>query len=123
MRAAERFAEWRQTRELGTRIPDSLWKLAVKFARTHGVCRTASMLRLDYYSLKRRLESQGSPSTLSRCSDEPQGFVELPASTLATSSEFVMELESTRGAKMRVHLKGVGVPDLAALSRGFWDME
>ena len=59
MRAAERFAEWRQTRELGTRIPEGLWKLAVKLASTHGVCRTSSMLRLDYYSLKRRLESVG----------------------------------------------------------------
>ena len=123
MRAAERFAEWRQTRELGTRIPETLWKLAVKVAGTHGVCRTSSMLSLDYYSLKRRLEAERSSPTAARHSDEPSGFVELPASTLATSSECVIELESTRGAKMRVHLKGAAIPDLAALGRSFWDSE
>lgn len=120
MRAAERFAEWRLTRERGTRIPDALWKLAVRLASVHGVCRTSSMLHLDYYSLKRRLDADGSPPTPPR---EPVGFVELPPSTLATSRECVMELENTRGAKMRVHLRGADVPDLAALSRSFWDSE
>jgi hypothetical protein len=32
-----------------------------------------------------------------------------------------LELESIAGAKMRVELKGVAMPDLAALTRGFWD--
>jgi hypothetical protein len=81
------------------------------------------MLHLDYYSLKGRLEADGSSPAAARYSAEPSGFVELPASTLATSSECVIELESTRGAKMRVHLKGADVPDLAALSRSFWDSE
>jgi hypothetical protein len=79
------------------------------------------MLGLDYYSLKGRLEAHGSPPTPSRTA-EPPGFIELPTSTLATPGECVMELESTRGAKMRVHLKGVGFPDLAALTRSFWDV-
>lgn len=123
MRAAERFAKWRLMRERGTRIPDALWKLAVRLATVHGVCRTSSVLHLDYYSLKRRLDADGSPPAPPRDSDEAMGFVELPPSTLPASRECVMELENTRGAKMRVHLRGADVPDLAALSRSFWDSE
>jgi hypothetical protein len=81
------------------------------------------MLHLDYYSLKRRLDADGSLPASRRHSDEPAGFVELPPSTLPASRECVMELENTRGAKMRVHLRGADVPDLAALSRSFWDRE
>ena len=32
-----------------------------------------------------------------------------------------VELEDAAGAKMRVHLQGVAMPDLAALSRSFWN--
>ena len=33
----------------------------------------------------------------------------------------VIELEDVAGSRMRVHLKGYGVPDLLALSRSFWN--
>jgi hypothetical protein len=32
-----------------------------------------------------------------------------------------LELEDAVGAKMRVQLKGVAIPDLTALARSFWD--
>jgi hypothetical protein len=38
-----------------------------------------------------------------------------------SASECLLELENAAGAKMRVHLKGVASPDLAALSRSFWN--
>jgi hypothetical protein len=81
------------------------------------------MLHLDYYRLKRRLHADESSPVGARDFDRPSGFVELPATALAASRECVIELESTRGARMRVHLKGADVPDLAALSRSFWDSE
>jgi hypothetical protein len=34
-----------------------------------------------------------------------------------------MELEDAGGAKLRVHLKGFETPDLAALSRSFWQSQ
>ena len=43
-RAAERFAVWRRTREVGMRIPEPLWRLASRLAVAYGVCRTASEL-------------------------------------------------------------------------------
>lgn len=49
-RGRDRFEAWRRRRELGTRIPERLWKLAVKLASAHGLKRTASVLKLDYGS-------------------------------------------------------------------------
>jgi hypothetical protein len=53
-RAQVRFRDWRRNRIIGARIPESLWTLAVKLASAEGVCRTASALGLDYYSLQKR---------------------------------------------------------------------
>ncbi len=33
----------------------------------------------------------------------------------------MLELEDAAGAKMRIGLKGFAMPDLAALSRSFWN--
>jgi hypothetical protein len=120
-RGVERFTEWRRTHELGTRIPDSLWKLATNLASTHGVSRTACALKLDYYSLKRRVEEKS--STVLTSSSAASNFIELPASTLAGSGECVIEFESPDGAKMRIQLKGAATSDLVALSRSFWNDE
>jgi hypothetical protein len=54
----QRFEQWRQTRQGHARIPDPLWAAAVKAVGAHGLCRTVRALRLDYYSLKERVEQQ-----------------------------------------------------------------
>jgi len=59
-----------------------------------------------------------------RAADSLPTFVELPASTLATAAgECILEFEKPEGSKLRVHLKGVQVPDLLALGAGFWNAE
>lgn len=126
-----RFDRWRRTRKGRSRIPEPLWALAVKAAGKYGLYRTAQALRLDYYALKKRVEAAGSlnRTTLRRASDgkatSADGpavatFVELAPSVSGGSGECILELEDPGGAKMRVHLKGVEAPDLAALSRSFW---
>lgn len=52
-RLEQRFASWRRTRASGERIPAPLWKSAVRSAAEHGLNRTARILNLDYYSLKK----------------------------------------------------------------------
>jgi hypothetical protein len=47
-RARSRLQAWRGRRTRGTRIPQSLWTVAVRLAKTHGVCRAATALGLDY---------------------------------------------------------------------------
>src|SRR5476651_508392 len=85
-RAQARFRDWRGQRTIGCRIPEPLWRLAVKLAIAHGACRTASALGLDYYSLKKRLEAADGlqPAT------EP-AFVELP-SPLAIGKQCTFEV-------------------------------
>ena len=123
-RVRQRFERWRRTREVRSRIPEPLWATAVKAAGTYGIHRTARALRVDYYALKKRLE--GSPAvTASRTPEEGSGatFFEVPAPVWAGPGECTMELEDAGGAKLRVHLKGFGAPDLAELSRSFWQSE
>lgn len=116
-RTAARWAQWRRTRELGTRIPESLWKLALELAARHGVSRTAIALRVDYYALKKRLDAQTPPR---RVGSAP-AFVELPPPSLAAAGGCVIEFEKASGAKMRIEFRGSPPPDLAALSRSFWE--
>ena len=115
-RLGQRFAAWRKTRVLGERIPETLWKSAVKMAAEHGLNRTARVLKLDYYALKKRLDGASRPAELST-------FVELPSSSLSIASECVIELEDATGSRMRVHLKGQNLPDVLALSRSFWNAD
>jgi hypothetical protein len=121
-RTRQRFERWRETRKVRSRIPESLWTSAVKMARAYGINRTARALRVDYYSLKERVESETSSSGVSK-RNTSSTFVELAAPAIASACECLLELEDVAGAKMRIHLKGVEVPDLAALSRDFWGVE
>ncbi len=114
LRLEKRFAEWRRIRQRGERIPKQLWKSAASMAQKHGINQTATVLKLEYYALKRRVDeraSEVSPGT---------GFVELPPDAFAPASECVVEFEDGVGASLRVHLKGAEVPDLLALGRDFW---
>ena len=116
-RGRVRFEAWRRRRVVGARIPERLWTLAVKLADAHGLNRTASALRLDYYALKRRVES-----TNAQAGSATSAFVEL-APPVAAPRECVIEFEDHSGATMRIHLRGCEVPDLVALGRGFWSGE
>ena len=53
------FEKWRRTRPPRSPIPAALWALAVAHAREAGVHATARRLRLNYYSLKQRVEAAG----------------------------------------------------------------
>jgi hypothetical protein len=123
-----RFERWRGAHKARGRIPDRLWAAAVRAAGTCGLHRTSKALRLDYYSLKERVEqrSTAAPDLAERAATATflelaprtdHGFAAVPAS----ACDCTVEWENAAGAKMRVHLKGVATPDLAALSRSFWN--
>ena len=123
-RLRRRFEGWRRTRKVRSRIPESLWASAVKLAGTYGIHRTAKALRVDYYALKKRVE--GAPAAIASKAPAEVAraqFLELPAAAWVGSGECTLELEDAGGAKLRVHLKGFEAPDLAALSRSFWQSE
>jgi hypothetical protein len=83
------------------------------------VSRTASVLRVDYYALKKRLQEQVASSHDVPKLGELPAFVELATPAPRTRGECLLELEDVDGAKMRVHLQGFEAPDLAALAQSF----
>ncbi len=116
-----RFERWRRSRKVRSRIPDALWTSAVQAAGRYGLYRTTQALRLDYYALKKRVADAASDGEPGR--EAVASFLELPALVSDGVSECIVELEDPGGAKMRLHLKGGAVPDVAALARSFWGVE
>jgi len=138
-RLRRRFERWRRTRIGRPPTPDHLWESAVKAAGTYGLHRTAKALRVNYYALKKRVALAGgdgnrvggpqkSPRNacgrhiVSAGEEAVATFLELTPPASGKSCECIVELENPEGAKMRVHLKGAGIPDLVALSHSFWRM-
>ena len=115
-----RFELWRKRRKRCSPIPETLWASAVELVREHGLNRTAQALRLDYYALKKRLVSKegllcGSPQKAT--------FIEFPLSGAGGSPACTVEMENTRGEKMKIHLAGLGAPELTVLTERFWRSE
>lgn len=123
--ARRRFERWRRTSRPKSRIPEPLWQAAASMAEQYGLHRTARVLRLDYYSLKKRLDARAASRAAASPPDAAVGspFIELPPAAAPVAGECIVELEDGSGAKMRIQLKGAAPPDLAALSRSFWRSE
>jgi len=121
--ARRRFERWRETRKGHARIPGSLWASATRMAKEYGVSRTAHTLRLNSNALKKRLRLKAVVSSDGGLAGDIAQFVELAAVSPRGFSECLLEWEDAEGAKMRIRLQGVGMPDLAALSRSFWNRQ
>lgn len=117
--ARQRFEGWRKVRPSLSPIPKALWALAVKMAQEHGVSRTSQTLRLDYYTLKERVQAADGSARLPQ---PTSAFVEL-LSQPSGLSPCTIELENGQGAKMKIHLARPEAVDLLALSRSLWRAE
>ena len=98
-----------------TKLPESLWQSAVKLARRHGVYAVAHPLRLDYSKLKRQVNGPSPP----RRRKAQARFVELVGAVPARVDEYLIEFESPRGPKMRIHWNGSRPLDWGALLRAW----
>jgi hypothetical protein len=112
-RAEERLRRWRESRPTRA-IPEPLWSMAVGLAAEYGIGRVSRALRLDYYSLKRRVESREGAGEAAK----PR-FVDVIAGSVSVG-EGTAEFEDASGARIRVEWKGGVAPDLAALTRTFF---
>ena len=90
-RGRDRLAAWRRTKKPKSRIPGRLWESAVR----HGLHRTARTLKLDFYSLKKRVEVNQARAEGCR-ERNVSAFLELPP-TLTPIQECVIELENSVG--------------------------
>ena len=115
---SSQIEQWRCTRPHRAAMPEPLWTLAVNAARQHGLARVARFLRLDYYSLKDRLEHDCTATSVAKPT-----FIELPTLPVGPVSECTIELEHPRGRRMRIHIKGAPMPAVTALSRTLWGMK
>ncbi len=114
--ALEQFTHWRAEHKPPTRFPDQLWSLAAELASRHGHHRVCRVLKLDYYSLKKRLE----PGSANPKQSQAPAFVEfLPDKTSSTRS-CTIECESARGDRIRIHLDGRDLSELRIFCSALW---
>ena len=129
-RLGRRFAEFRSTHPVRSRLSEELWASAAKLARRDGIEATALALDVDRPSLQKwtdRFEpgAQGKARKprrqrqAARTESTAPAFVELLAQTTGAAPSCLVEVESQRGAKMRLELKGIPTSTLAELIRAF----
>ena len=110
-----------------SRLPEELWAAAVELVQRDGIDATARALDVDKPSLRKwagrlnpapRQPTRRKSLSKQRANDLP-AFVELLASGSGTGTTCLVEVESSRGAKLRLELKGIQTSQLAELIRAF----
>jgi hypothetical protein len=119
MQLQHQLEQWRTRRPPRSKLPESIWQSAVDAAKQYGVYAAAKALRLDYAGLKKRVLGSGTP----RRKPAQPAFLELLASPVAKVEDYLVEFESSRGAKMRVQWKASAPPDWSTLLRAWCDAE
>lgn len=118
---AQRVNAWRSTRRRGQRIPDQLWKAAANAARVHGVNRTATALKLNYYELQRRLWDHRLQGRARKWpAVPPPAFVELaPAASAGRVEQGAVELVNASGTRLTLRLGDIPARELLGLVEVF----
>ena len=108
----------RVTIHLFENLPKELWQQAVALAKEHGLNKTARALNVKYDSLKKHLHEAGADED---SSVKPQpDFIELLPGTMTPSGlECMIEWVNGHNATVRMHIKGVGLSELIALTGMF----
>ena len=122
---------WRSLEGVPNRIPEEVWGKATELAARHGVGIVAAGLHLNHSKLKRKVEALKSAETRAKSKAIAPGslatiepaFVELfgtPAAPGPTSqSSCVLQVESPRGARLRMEVGGLDAVGLALLLKEF----
>ena len=113
----KQFADWRDQRKQGWKIPKQLWQEAVQLSERHSTGEIASVLGLNLHRLEQRITSfHGTP--------QPQrntgmGFVSV--GTLSMAPATVVELEDGTGRKVKVHLSGAPTGTVIDVAKALWE--
>ena len=131
-----RFEEYRSTHAVRSRLPDELWAAAAKLVKEDGIESTARALDVDRPSLQKWTErfepgAQGKPRETPRQlqagkrDQATPAFVEILAESAGAAlrggagTSCLVEVETPRGAKLRLELKAMPISELAGLIRAF----
>ena len=120
----KRFAEFRSKHPPRTHFPEELWHAAAEMARRRGVNPVYRCLRLDANSLKKWLgertgETQPKRARKKHAQIAPAAFVELLTPASGAAATCIVEVESPRGGKLRLELKGIAASEIAQLIHTF----
>jgi len=117
----DRFESWRKARKGRERIPERLWSAAVTLCERQGVNLVSRWLRVNHTALRDRFrtaarpkERKAAPVFVEWASAAPSAF---PPSPVASTAEYVVEVDDGRGPSVRVRARGAAVADVAALAR------
>jgi len=114
------FETWRKRKRLRDPIPESLWQAAIGLCQDHSMSEVSRRLRLNYNALKDRVSRTGEKGATVGGGPDFR-FVRLDLGSSMIASEWVVEMEATSGARMRMTFKGSpGELDPMELSRVFW---
>jgi len=125
-----RFAEFRSMHAVRSRLPEELWAAAAKLARRDGIKATALAVDVDRPSLQKwtdrfepgvQVQKRRPPRQrrTGRAVSAAPAFVELLAETTGAAASCLVEVESPRGAKLRLEFTAIGTSALAELIRAF----
>lgn len=120
----KRFEEFRSQHQRRTRLPEELWRAAADIAERRGMNLVCRCLRLDANSLKKWMGKGVSPrpkyARRKRSAMTPAAaFVELLTPATHVAASCVIEVESQRGGKLRLELKGIATSEIAQLIHSF----
>lgn len=121
----KRFEEFRSRHQRRTRLPEELWRAAAEVAERRGINLVCRCLRLDTNSLKKWMGKGASEARPKRgrrkrtAMAPPATFVELLAPASGAGASCIVEVESERGAKLRLEWKGVASSEIAQLIHSF----
>ena len=117
----ERFGRWRETKQGRERIPERLWRAAVKLCADYSMNTVAEVLRVNHTELKKRADATGNDGASGEIFQPT--FVEVDLHQRTPSGECVVELEDRRGAKMTIRVRGSSTLDVVGLSKAFWNRQ
>ena len=99
------------------RIPKELWEESARAAAKYGIAAVSVKLRLDYYSLKSRVEER---SMGKKSEKEASTFVELMPAPVRRNSANAIEFQKAGGSKLRIEFEGELSGELSRLSERLW---
>ena len=107
----DELQNWRASNGAPKPIPADIWAKAVRLATFLGVGRVSQALHLDHGSLKKRVQRAG----MNQHAPPSPTFIELLAPPSCVIGQAVVELETTRGTKLRIELAAVSATTLGTL--------
>jgi len=108
---------WRATPGRGQRIPDAVWRKAVRAAKRHGLNPVSKGLGLDYKCLKQHVAESGVGGK--RTVELPPTFVEVKPEAPREDVACVIEMEKGGGTRMRICVKSAGSVDWCRIKEAF----